>query len=783
MLLQLLNKYSNEFAVLRIMYMANPQKSIASRSVFVSDIPGVASNTKRQTKGMKKQRKNARALPHKKDDDAAHQDTLAEVEAPQEERAIGLDNVLLLDGVGGPINHDALRGTFMSEPVKRKFDYNPKDASLVPSSIAKTILNANVPVQTMVENEFETVYPGAVNEVHMVKNQAELWPLYNEYNAVKQKLEDYLDECEFRMKNGLKLKRRKAMIFPIAMGEWGKSMGYGKGLLKSVDAFEYWDARLRELDRLIASELQLSGKMVWPSAFITFKNRKEQTAAAIGLHHHDTRYWLVQNAPEPRELVWSNLGMTAAIRSTMWGLMWVLFWLGTFFFMIPVAAVQGLINTGAASLPGLNAPVVAQLLQGILPGLALIIFIAMVPFLLRLLMLVSGSISESQTDMGVVSRFFIFQTVVVFFGSVFAGAFFNQITTWINNPGQVISILGTAIPQVCTFFIIYVAARSLIAQPLQALRIGKLVMFAIFTNITPSPKVRAREAVSIIGCGDLVPCMDVRGAWVIKHLVLARARIWQQQFQDFGTVIANHSISILLGVVYSCVNPLMCPFVLLYFMVNYGIQAYEQVYVFRRLYESAGQVWPKFVNHVMFGIYVQHIVMIGLLGIKKFVYTPLLIPAPFIAIIFHMSIYRLYNRPWSFTSYHDATDLDRMDALPEDAVDPKEELLEEGGAESMDAAEAYKSPCFKVHPGEILALLDEAKAMEVRVAKYIEVKAWKTKEEGELPVLPEPEEAGADAVADKVPAKQVSGTTSPAGSSNVETAPGVAATSAKQGAA
>lgn len=75
------------------------------------------------------------------------------------------------------------------------------------------------------------------------------------------------------------IERKKALIFPFKLGEWGKSMGYGKGLLKRVDAFEYYDARLTELEHLIDTEQHLTGKMNWPSAFVTFKSRRVQSAA------------------------------------------------------------------------------------------------------------------------------------------------------------------------------------------------------------------------------------------------------------------------------------------------------------------------------------------------------------------------------------------------------------------------------------------------------------------------------------------------------------------------
>ena len=136
------------------------------------------------------------------------------------------------------------------------------------------------------------------------------------------------------------------------------------------------------------------------------------------------------------------------IRSALGALGWAGFITLTLFFMIPVAAIQGLIEVSrVSSVPGLGwlgNPVISRLLQGIIPGLALKIFLILVPPIIRLFIKTAGAVSENELDMGTVSRYFLFQVVVVFFGTVIAGSFFNQITVWIQDPLSVISILGEA---------------------------------------------------------------------------------------------------------------------------------------------------------------------------------------------------------------------------------------------------------------------------------------------------------------------------------------------------
>ena len=50
-------------------------------------------------------------------------------------------------------------------------------------------------------------------------------------------------------------------------------------------------------------------------------------------------------------------------------------------------------------------------------------------------------------------------------------------------------------------------------------------------------------------------------------------------------------LAVLLGLVYCCISPIMCPIVLIYFCVLSVLQKYVAIYVERGEYESGGQLW------------------------------------------------------------------------------------------------------------------------------------------------------------------------------------------------
>ena len=60
----------------------------------------------------------------------------------------------------------------------------------------------------MVQQEFEALFPGEVEQVRLVKDTTTLDSLVGEYTKVKRQLEDLVDEYQGRRKRLLKVRRR-----------------------------------------------------------------------------------------------------------------------------------------------------------------------------------------------------------------------------------------------------------------------------------------------------------------------------------------------------------------------------------------------------------------------------------------------------------------------------------------------------------------------------------------------------------------------------------------------
>jgi hypothetical protein len=326
--------------------------------------------------------------------------------------------------------------------------------------------------------------------------------------------------------------------------------------------------RLTELRRAILEEQgkALEPHNVFPAAFVTFRRRTSQVVAARTLMSEDMSAWRAQAAPRAEELVWPNLGLRIWERSGRSIAMYAAFIAMAAFFMIPVAAVQGLLSLNSFVGFVNSIPIAGALLTGMLPGLALKIFLALVPMFITMMNRFAGMVSQSQIDLGLTSRFFYFQVITLFLGSFIAGTFANQMKQFISDPGSIITIFGTSAPQTAIFFMTYILLEALLTSSLTLMRIIPLIIFYVKSALLASTE-RAKE------------------------------RLWQNQLMAYGTVVPNDTMAFLLGLTFCTICPLIAPVTLGYFMFNYIVWKYQQVYTYTPRYQSGGLVsWVEGVR-------------------------------------------------------------------------------------------------------------------------------------------------------------------------------------------
>lgn len=484
----------------------------------------------------------------------------------------------------------------------------------------------------LVEHEFETLYGShEVVESYAVYNTAKLAAVVAAYDktkeaafsAVDQVVSSYADE-----------KKREKMKKPLSklvvgktMGKWGTER-YGLKP-KKVDAFEFYCDRLAHLREEIAKEQKAAKAKPLPSAFVQFKSRRTQVIASQTMMCEDLGTWVTSPAPGPDELYWGNLRIRKRERDIRATTYTVAFWVLMAFYMIPVAAVQVLLSSN--SLVGFlqTIPIAAAILTGIIPGLALRIFVILLPMILTAMLLkIRGTICKSELDGKLQSGMFIFEFITVFLGSFIAGTFANQFQQVLDDPGSIIQIFGTAAPQVGIFFWTYILTQACWEIPMSILDAVGLIIYHLKLKLasTARSKQKVHETSVAFGYGAMVP--------------------------DDGIVF-------LLGIVFSVASPLIAPCALIYFGVRYLVNKHNLTYKLAPEYDAGGSFFLTAFNQYVTALIAFQLVTIFILAIKESIGPPIIVaPLPIITLVWYISARSDLRKPFADQSIMMAHDAD-----------------------------------------------------------------------------------------------------------------------------
>ncbi|ONM00385.1 hypothetical protein Zm00014a_000873 [Zea mays] len=384
---------------------------------------------------------------------------------------------------------------------------------------------------------------------------------------------------------------------------------------REVDQIDYYRARISELERRMTSERQKilnDPKAVMPVSFVTFDSRWGAAVCAQTQQSKNPTQWLTDWAPEPRDVYWQNLAIPFFSLSIRRFLMSVAVFALVFFYMIPIAFVQSLANLEGLEKvapflkPVIEAHVVKSFLQGFLPGLALKIFLYILPTVLLIMSKVEGYVSLSSLERRTASKYYYFMLVNVFLGSIIAGTAFEQLYSFLHQPPtQIPRTIGVAIPMKATFFMTYVMVDGWAGIANEILRVKALVIYHLknmFIVKTERDRDRAMDPGSI-GLGENLPSLQ---------------------------------LYFLLGLVYAVVTPLLLPFIIVFFAFAFLVYRHQIINVYNQEYESAAAFWPQVHSRIIASLLISHVTLFGLMSTKEAAYsTPLLIFLPLLTIWFH----------------------------------------------------------------------------------------------------------------------------------------------------
>ncbi|KAJ6319536.1 hypothetical protein OIU78_015038 [Salix suchowensis] len=392
----------------------------------------------------------------------------------------------------------------------------------------------------------------------------------------KKKMKNWLDYYQIKYSRN---QARKPSLKTGFLGLWGNR----------VDAIDHYTSEIERLSREISLErdkIVNNPKSIMPAAFVSFKTRWGAAVCAQTQQSRNPTIWLTGWAPEPRDVYWDNLAIPFVSLALRRLVIAVAFFFLTFFFMIPIAFVQSLANIEGIEKalpflkPIIEMKVIKSFIQGFLPGIALKIFLIFLPSILMLMSKFEGFISLSGLERRSAARYYIFQFINVFLGSIITGTAFQQLDNFIHQSAtQIPKTVGVSIPMKATFFITYIMVDGWAGVAGEILRLKPLIIFHL------------------------------------KNFFMVKTEKDREEAMDPGTLGFNTGepqiqLYFLLGLVYAVVSPILLPFIIVFFALAYVVYRHQIINVYNQEYESAAAFWPDS--------------------------TPLLITLPILTIWFHL---------------------------------------------------------------------------------------------------------------------------------------------------
>ncbi|KAI0918583.1 hypothetical protein AcV5_002534 [Taiwanofungus camphoratus] len=328
------------------------------------------------------------------------------------------------------------------------------------------------------------------------------------------------------------------------------------------------------------------------SAFVLFDQQIAAHLAAQTLTHHGP-YRMARKSINvaPADVIWGNLNMNpyeARVRTAIG-------WCATIGLIIlwafPVAFVGAVSNIHSLCLTYgwlrwiCNLPsVIVGIISGILPPALLAVLMMLLPIVLRLLARFEGMPQRTAIELSLMDRFFLFQVIHSFLIVSLSSGIIAALPSLLNDPGSIPTLLANNLPKASTFFLTYIILQGLSGTASGFLQVVPLVLYYVKLFILGSTP---------------------RSIYKIKYTL--RSVQW-------GTTFPTITLLVVITVAYSIISPIINGLAFATFFLFY--QMWKYLFLWQldqpRSSETGGRFFPKAIQHVFVGMYLQQICLAAL---------------------------------------------------------------------------------------------------------------------------------------------------------------------------
>ncbi|KAJ6831976.1 CSC1-like protein ERD4 [Iris pallida] len=341
-------------------------------------------------------------------------------------------------------------------------------------------------MKEQVDSYFRALHPDTFYKSMVVTNNKEANKIWEELEGYKKKLaraEVVFSESKTTAKpEGTKPTNRTGFLGLIG---------------KKVDTIDYCNEKIKELlPRLEEEQKKTLREKQLPAALVFFNSKAAAVSASQTLHAQMVDTWSVMEAPEPRQLLWNNLSKKFYERQIRQYIVYIIVLVTVVFYMIPITFISAIttLQNLKKLLPFLKVIVdvnsVRTILEAYLPQLALLVFLALLPAFLMRLSKAEGIPSQSHAVRTASAMYFYFIVCNVFLGVTLVGTLFSSLKDIIDQPKQLVTMLGESLPKNATFFLTFVALKFFIGYGLELSRLVPLIIFHLKRSIFAKLKLK-----------------------------------------------------------------------------------------------------------------------------------------------------------------------------------------------------------------------------------------------------------------------------------------------------
>ncbi|CAG8247150.1 unnamed protein product [Penicillium olsonii] len=495
---------------------------------------------------------------------------------------------------------------------------------------SRTVLFMSVPDAYKNEKKLRQVFGESICRIWITSDCKKLDKLVSERDKLAEKLETAETKL-IRIANKVRLKELKTeyaidtcLDYESSNPAWShkvkRPMHRLKFFGKKVDSIHWYRAELKKKIEEVAAlqtKHQNNEATQLSAIFVEFNSQADAQVALQTLSHHQPFHMTPRFiGVSPREVVWSALNLSwwqrivrrFAVQGFLAAL--VIFW------SFPAAIVGAISNVTyiCKIIPFLRfildlPEVLKGAIEGLLPAAALAALMSLVPIICRVCARRAGVPSKARVELFTQSAHFVFQVVQVFLVTTLTSAASAATAQIIQNPLSIKDLLAENLPKATNFYISYFILQGLSMSSMALVQIASALVFKFVTTFF---------------------------AYSPRRLFQRWAELGSLSWGNVFPVFTNMAV---IALTYSCIAPLILGFAFLGLYLVYQAYRYNFLFVYDIEIDTKGLVYPRALSHLLTGLYLAEICMIGLFAIKGSI-GPVIIMAVFLVgnILAHMSL-------------------------------------------------------------------------------------------------------------------------------------------------